>query len=185
MTLTQGHGCGIDWYKFACLHDKVRTTHPITTRLGSYIPHAYHLNRFWRNSVENSFFDNFVFKNFGCVFTRSNTLLNISQEWLVWLTWSKKEVHLLDTGWTMWPLPMTLTLDFSRSNFEIAVSQELLVSLMWNEKESNQILGELYDPALWPHPWPWPWPWSFKVKYWNSLIVGMRGLIDMERKGCE
>ena len=37
MTLTQGHGCDIDKQKFACLHDKVRTTHPITTQLGSYI----------------------------------------------------------------------------------------------------------------------------------------------------
>ena len=32
MTLTQGHGCGIDYQKFACLHDKVRTTHQITTK---------------------------------------------------------------------------------------------------------------------------------------------------------
>ena len=37
VTLTQGHGCGIDKQKFACLQDKVRTTQPITTKLGSYI----------------------------------------------------------------------------------------------------------------------------------------------------
>ena len=52
--------------------------------------------------------------------------------------WNEKELHLLYTGWTMWP---------------------------------------------WPHPWPWHC--SFMVKVWNSLIWGMRGLIDMERKGCE
>ena len=45
------------------------------------------------------------------------------------------------------------------------------------------ILGELCDLDLWPHPWPWPY--SVKVKVWNSLIWGMRVLIDMERKGCE
>ena len=79
------------------------------------------------------------FKNFGCVFSRSNTILAISHEWLVPLMWNKKEVHQFFTGYNMWPWPltsfMTLTLDVSRSNFEIAVSQDLLVWLMWNEKE--------------------------------------------------
>ena len=37
MTLTQGHNCGIDYQKFACLHDKVRTIHQITTKRGSFI----------------------------------------------------------------------------------------------------------------------------------------------------
>ena len=37
VTLTQAHDCGIDKQKFACLQDKVRTTQPITTKLGSYI----------------------------------------------------------------------------------------------------------------------------------------------------
>ena len=37
MTLTQGHGCGVDLQKFACLHDKVRITHPITTKSSSFI----------------------------------------------------------------------------------------------------------------------------------------------------
>ena len=31
------------------------------------------------------------------------------------------------------------------------------------------------------HP-PWSWPWIFKVKYWNSCISGMGGLIDVEWK---
>ena len=37
MMFTQGHGCGIDYQKFACLRDKVRTTHRITTKHGSFI----------------------------------------------------------------------------------------------------------------------------------------------------
>ena len=37
MTLTQGHGCGMEYQKFVCLHDKVRTTHQITTKHYSFI----------------------------------------------------------------------------------------------------------------------------------------------------
>ena len=37
MTFIQGQGCGIDYQKFACLRDKVRTTHRITTKRGSTI----------------------------------------------------------------------------------------------------------------------------------------------------
>ena len=29
----------------------------------------------------------------------------------------------------------------------------------------------------------WLWPWIFKVKFWLCCISGMRGPIDMERKG--
>ena len=47
------------------------------------------------------------FENFGCVFSRSNTQLEISQEWMVRLMWNEKEVHRLDTGWIMWPWPLT------------------------------------------------------------------------------
>ena len=102
--------------------------------------------------------------------------------------WNEKEVHQLDTGYNMWPWPltslMTLTLDVSRSNFEIAVSQELLVWLMWNEKEVSWYdTGPTVWLAFWPHAWPWPW--SSKVRVWNSFISGMGWPIDMERKGCE
>ena len=40
-----------------------------------------------------------------------------------------------------------------------------------------------YLLELWPHPWLWPW--VFKVRFCNSCIWGMRGLIDMEWSGCE
>ena len=79
------------------------------------------------------------FKNFGYVFSRSNTLLAISQN--IWSDWceTKNEVHQLDTGWNMRPWPlislMTVILDFSRSNNEIALSQELLIWL--TKKEAN------------------------------------------------
>ena len=66
---------------------------------------------------------------------------------------NEKEVLRLDTGYKMWPWPltslMTLTLDASRSNFEIAVSQELLVWLMWNEKE---VSWHDTGPTVWTCP---------------------------------
>ena len=37
LTLNQGHGCGFDSQKFACLRDKGRTTHRITTKCGSFV----------------------------------------------------------------------------------------------------------------------------------------------------
>ena len=63
--------------KFACLHNKVRTTHPITTKLGSYIPRsdAYYLIKFWRKFDAN-FGDKFILK-IVYVFSRPNALLHI------------------------------------------------------------------------------------------------------------
>ena len=108
------------------------------------------LFRFWRNLCWKQLFCQIFFKNFGCVFSRSNTKIVFdlekthpakSQEWLVRLMWNEKEMHWLDTGYNMWPRPltslMTLTLDVSRSNFEIALSPELLVWFVWNEIEKE------------------------------------------------
>ena len=134
VTLTQGHGCDIDKQKFACLQDKVRTTQQITTKLCSYIPLVMVIT--WLNFggilLETLFLQNFL-----------RSLMDISQEWLVRLMWNKKEVHWLDTGWTMWPWPltspMTLTFDFSRSNFKIAVSEELLSDWCETKRKANQL----------------------------------------------
>ena len=84
-----------------------------------------------------------------CFFSRSNTILIISQKWLVRLIWNEKEVHWLDTGYLMWPWPltslMTLTLDVSWSTFEIALSQELSDWCEMKRKWVKMILGRLYD----------------------------------------
>ena len=54
---------------------------------------------------------------------------------------NEKEVHWLDTGYNIWPSPltslMTLTLGVSRSDFEIALSPELLVwlNVKWKGRE--------------------------------------------------
>ena len=68
------------------------------------------------------------------------TILAISQEWLVRLMWNKKEVHRYDTGYNLWPWPLTSLMTLT---LEIAVAQELLVWLMWNEKEVSW-----YDTGL-------------------------------------
>ena len=81
------------------------------------------------------------FKIFRYVFSGSNTILAISQECLVRLMWNKKEVHRLDTGYDMWPWPltslMTLTLDVSRSNFDNRFISGIvgLIDLKWKGSE--------------------------------------------------
>ena len=72
MTLTQGYGCGIDKQKFACLHNKVRTTHSITTKRVSYAPLvmliSYYLIRLWINSFGNFYFGEFSLKILDVIF---------------------------------------------------------------------------------------------------------------------
>ena len=156
-----------------------------------YCPsHGYYLIRCWRSSVGNFYFGKFLFLISDVFFSRSNTILVVSQEWLVRLMWNEKEVHRLDTGHNMWPWPLTslmiLTLDVSRSNFEIAFSQELLVWLMWNENEVSW-----YDtgPIVWPCPLTTPMTLTLELNFqgrvWNSFISGMGRQIDLERKGYE
>ena len=109
-------------------------------------------------------------------FFQGQTLLDDSQEWLVWLMWNEKEVHRLDAGWTMWPWPltspMTLTFDFSRSNFKNSYIRGIVIWMMWNKKEANQLDTGL---TVWSCPLTTPitWPCSLKIKVWNSLIWGM------------
>ena len=139
MTLTQGHGCGIDYQKFACLCNKVRTTHWITTKHGYCPSHGYYLIRFWRSSVGNFYFGKFSIKNLD-VFFQDQTILAISQEWLVRLKWNEKEVYRLDTGYNV-----NLTFDLTH----------------------DLDLG------------------CFKVKFRNSSISEIVGLIDVKWKGSE
>ena len=81
------------------LRDKMRTIHRITTKRESCI--ALVMVIIWVDFDEvllkNVNLQIFV-KNFRCVFSRSNTILAISQEWLVWLIWNEREVHPSHTG---------------------------------------------------------------------------------------
>ena len=61
MTLTQGHSCGIDKQKFACLLDKVRNNHPITTERNSFIAVVMFITC-W--NFEGVLLTNFILVNF-------------------------------------------------------------------------------------------------------------------------
>ena len=128
--------------KFACLQDKVRTTQPITTKHGSYIPLV----------MLTTWLD------FGGILVKT-------------LFFAKLSLKISDVSFQ----GQTLYWTYLRNGWSD-----------WYETKRRcigWILGELCDLDIWPHSWPWPC--SFKVKVWNSLIWGMRRLIDMDRKGCE
>ena len=80
MTLTQGHGCGIDKQKFACLRDKVRTAHRITTKHGTCIALVSVITGTWSDFGE-VLLETFILANFlkkFRVFSRSNYFGHIS-----------------------------------------------------------------------------------------------------------
>ena len=126
VTLTQGHGCDIDKQKFACLQGKVKTTQPITAKLSSDIPLVMIIT--W-------------LENFGCVFSRSNTLRHISG---MIGPINVKRKGGASVGY--WANYVTLTFDLthdidlvvSRSNFEIALFEELVDWLRWNKRDVSR-----------------------------------------------
>ena len=166
------------------------TTHLITTKLCSDILLVMFITSldFGEIVLETFWGWLFFFKISDLFLSRSNTLLAISEEQLVRLMWKEREVHRLNTGWTMWPWPlssfMALTLDFSRSYFEIAESQELLIWSMWNKKEANY-LDTVLIVWLCPLIIHMTLALTFQGQIWNSLISGLGRLIDMEWKGYE
>ena len=64
------------------------------------------------------------------------------------------------------------------------ISQEWEGWLIWNDSDVSLDMMML-DPQyeLWPHPWPWAW--IFHIKFRNSHISGMGGLIDMEKRDVD
>ena len=167
------------WHRLAknsCLRDKVAIFNRITTKRGSFVYLVIVITwlDFRKTLLITFILANFLQK-FRMCFSRSNTILAISQEWLVRLMWNEKEVHWLDTGYNMWPWTLTslvtLNLDVLMS-----ISKQFYLRNWWSDwcemelkrKWVNMILSRLYYLALWPHPWPWPW--SFKVRIWNSFI---------------
>ena len=138
VTLTQGHGCDIDKQKFACLQGKVKTTQPITAKLSSDIPLVMIITwlDFWGNLLET-----FILPNFGCVFSRSNTLGHISG---VIGPINVKRKGGASVGY--WANYVTLTFDLthdidlvvSRSNFEIALFEEWVGWLRWNKRDVSR-----------------------------------------------
>ena len=92
--------------------------------------------RFWRNSLKI------------CdVFFQAQTLYwtYLRNGWSDWC--EMKEMHWLDTGWTMWPRPltppMTLTFDFFKVEFQNSCISGIVIWLIWNKKKANQLHTEL------------------------------------------
>ena len=123
-----------------CLHGTVRTNHPITTKLGSYIPLVVLIT--WLD------FGGILLELFGCVLTRSNTIGFI---WNGWFDWWETKMKCI--GWILdekgdfglWSRPWL----WPWSNFEIAVSRDMLFWLMWKQKDVNQLITGL---TAWPRP---------------------------------
>ena len=114
---------------------------------------GYYLIRFCKSYVRNFHFGKCPLKK-SDVFSRSNTLLAISEEWSDWCETKRKCI-----GWMLGTIPtiplaslMTLTLHVSRTIFEIALRNCWSDWCEMKMKWVNMILGRLYDLALWPHP---------------------------------
>ena len=77
--------------KIACLHDYVRTAHAITTKLGRDIPQVMFIT--WKDfgEIMLELFLAIFSPILRCDFSRSNTLLAISLEWMVQLMWMKRK----------------------------------------------------------------------------------------------
>ena len=108
------------WHRFeifACLCDKVRTTHPITTKHGSFIhclSHGYYPIRFRRSSVGYFYFGKFSLKNSDVLFKVKHyfghisglvDLIDVKQKWsasdwywVQYVTFTFDLTHDLDLG---------------------------------------------------------------------------------------
>ena len=106
--------------KIACRHDKVRTTHLITTKHGSVIAVAMVVTWLYLGELllETVILGNFFFLNLD-VFFQGRTLFwpYLRNDWSDWCDMKIKSI-----GWLLGIIcdssPMPLTLDVSRSDFE-------------------------------------------------------------------
>ena len=154
MTLTQGHGCDIDKQKFACLQDKVRTTQPITTKLGSYTPLVMVITwlDFGGILLEILFLPNFLRKFRMCFFKVKHSIGHISG--MVGLIDVKRKGGALVGYWVNYvTLTFHLTYDLdlvvSRSKFETALFEKWGGWLTWNERDVSRSFMTIHDCDLW------------------------------------
>ena len=156
MTLTQGHGCGIHSQKFACLRDKVRTTHRITTKFRMFFFKVKHyighisgmvgpievkqkgtaLVGYWVQNVTLTF-DPTYDLDLGCfkVKFRNSSISGIVG--LIDLKWIGSELIWYWADCMTLPFDHTHDLDLGvlRSKSDIALSQECGGRFTMNEKD--------------------------------------------------
>ena len=129
------------------------------------------------------------FKNFGCVFSRSNTILAISQEWLVRLMWNEKEVHRLDTGYNMC-LTFDLTHDLDLGYFKVKFRNSSisgivgLIDVKWKRGQSIWYWAD-YMTLPFGHSHDLDLGFGIARSESEIALSWMEWQIDMERKGCE
>ena len=121
MTLTKVTAVALI-YKKCCLHNQVRITHQVTTKLGRHILLLLLIT--WLN------FGGIVSQNVECAF-RGQTFYWPCM-WNGRSDWRKTKRKCI--SWTR------VTLNFAKLNFDIAVIQELLVWLMGNEYANHVVL---------------------------------------------
>ena len=106
LSMNEGHGCGIHEQKFACLHDKARTTHCITTKHGSFVALVMVIT--WLNFLENCYFGKFSLKILD-VFLQGQTLFGHISEMVGPIDVKRKGSALFG----YWVQYMTLTFDLT------------------------------------------------------------------------
>ena len=172
--------------KFAFLHDTVRITHPITTKLSSVIALVMVITwlDFEKKSARNCYLAIFLYQFRMCFFKVKHYFGHIPGM-VVRLMWNEKEVHRLDTEYNMWPWPFYLTHDLDLVYFNVKFRNSCisgivgLIDLKWKGSES---MGYWADCMTLPFDHIHNLTRSFKVRVRNSLISGMEQPIDMYQK---
>ena len=138
--MTQGHSCGIDEQDFPCQQDKVRTTQPISTKLGSYNPLVMHIT--WLDFggiLLETFFAKFSLKILD-VFFQGQTLYwtYLKNGWSDWcemkrrcINWVLSELCDID----LWPHPWSWPLIFQGQTQNSCISGIVI----WCETKRKQI----------------------------------------------
>ena len=133
VTLGQGHLATEAGQNLSCPHDKVRTVHPIATKLSRYPPcHAFHQIKLWKNSIKN-FLANYFCK-ISNLFSPNRIfyLPYLRNGWSNW--WNKGDMSQLLVCWLrrLWPWPLTL-------NFQSQIiSRKRKARLTWNERAGSR-----------------------------------------------
>ena len=141
MTLTQGHGCGINYQKFACLRNKERTTHRITTKHGSFIALVMVITLFGVVLMETFILASFFFNS--VVFFQGQTIFcpYLGNGWSDWCETKRKcigwmlgaicDLDLWPHSWS-WPWPWPFKAQFR--NISISETVGLIdIKLKWSE----------------------------------------------------
>ena len=175
VTVGQGHQATEAGQIITCPDDKVRTAHPIVTKLGRYFPFAMLPTWLHFGGILSKTFLTNLYVAFQMRFpNRTLYLPYLRNGWSNWCEIKSKWVKWM-LRWLGYLSPWPLTLIF-QGQF---VSQERDFKVKYGichisakngsivkkqkSKHIDWMLGLKWDHRV--RPCPWPWPWIFKVKY--------------------